>query len=73
MKNIVIRDEVYELLSKMKKEKESFSDVILRLIEERKNRSFEVLKKYAGSLKGSNVLDIILEERKNFRMRELDI
>ncbi len=73
MKNIVIRDDVYELLSKMKKDKESFSDVILRLIEERKSKSIEVLKKYAGSLKESDVLDIILEERKSFRMREFDI
>ncbi|MEM2179430.1 MAG: antitoxin VapB family protein [Nitrososphaeria archaeon] len=73
MKNIVIRDEVYELLSRMKKEKESFSDVILRLIEERKNRSFEILRKYAGSLKGSKVLDMIVEERKSLRMREIDI
>ncbi len=73
MKNIVVRDEVYELLSRMKKGEESFSDVILRLIEKRKNRSFEVLRKYAGSLKESDVLNTIVEERKSFRMREFDI
>ncbi|MBC7092074.1 MAG: antitoxin VapB family protein [Nitrososphaeria archaeon] len=73
MKNIVIRDEVNELLSKMKREKESFSDVILRLIEERKNKSFEVLRKYAGSFKENNLGDTIIEERKSFRMREFGI
>ena len=33
MKNIMVRDEIYEKLQKMKRGKESFSDVILRLIE----------------------------------------
>lgn len=73
MKNIVIRDEVYEMLSRMKGEKESFSDVILRMMLERRNRSLEVLRKYAGSLEGSDILDIVLKERKSFRMREFDI
>jgi predicted CopG family antitoxin len=73
MKNIVVRDEVYEMLSRMKGEKESFSDVILRMMLEKRSRSLEVLRKYAGSLKGSDMLDIVLEERKNFRMREFDI
>ncbi len=73
MKNIILRDEVYEMLSRMKGEKESFSDVILRIMMERKSRSLEVLRKYAGSLKGSDVLDIVLKERRRFRMREFDI
>jgi len=30
------------------------------------------LKKYAGSLKESNIMDIVLKERKSFRMREFD-
>ncbi|MEM2940798.1 MAG: antitoxin VapB family protein [Thermoproteota archaeon] len=73
MKNIVLRDEVYEMLSKMKGEKESFSDVILRIMQERRSRSLEVLRKYAGSLKESDMMDIVLKERKSFRMREFDI
>lgn len=73
MKNIVVRDEVYEILSKMKGEKESFSDVILRMIMERRGRSLEVLRKYAGSLRESDIIDIVLKERKSFRMREFDI
>lgn len=72
MKNIVVRDEVYEMLSRMKGEKESFSDVILRMIMERRSRSLEVLRKYAGSLKESDMIDIVLKERKSFRMREFD-
>ncbi len=36
MKNISLRDEVYEELSKFKREGESFSDVIMRLF--RRNR-----------------------------------
>lgn len=55
MKNTVVRDEVCEMLSRMKGEKESFSDVILRMIMERRSRSLEVLKKYAGSLKESDL------------------
>lgn len=31
-KNIAVSDEIYDILSRMKKEKESFSDVIRRLI-----------------------------------------
>ncbi len=73
MKNISIRDEVYELLLEMKREDESFSDVILRLIEERKNRSLEVFKKYAGSLKESDIFNLVLKERRKFRMREVDL
>ncbi|MEM2088590.1 MAG: antitoxin VapB family protein, partial [Thermoproteota archaeon] len=67
------RDEVYEMLSRMKGEKESFSDVILRMVLERRSRSLDVLRKYAGSLKESNMIDMVLKERKSFRMREFDI
>ena len=38
----MVRDEVYEKLLRLKREGESFSDVILRLIEERKTKSLEV-------------------------------
>ncbi|MEM1558259.1 MAG: antitoxin VapB family protein [Thermoproteota archaeon] len=72
MKTIAIRDEVYELLARMKGEKESFSDVILRIISERSRKSLEVLRKYAGSLEEGDLLKIVLEERKSFRMREFD-
>ncbi len=69
MKTIVVRDEVYELLRKMKKEGESFSDVILRLAKGR--RGDEVLKKYVGSLAGSDLPEFVLKER--LRLREFDL
>lgn len=61
------------MLSKMKRGKEFFSDAILRMLMERRNRSLKVLRKHAGSLRGSDMSDIVLKERKSFRMREFDI
>jgi len=72
MKNIMVRDEVYEKLQKMKKGKESFSDVILRLIEGRKKRGIEILERYAGSLSDSELEKIVMEERRKFRVRSFD-
>jgi Uncharacterized conserved protein len=71
MKNIVIRDEIYEALSKMKKDREAFSDVILRLIDEKKNRSFGIFEEYAGSLKESDLFEVVMENR--VRVRDFDL
>ncbi len=71
MKNIMVRDEVYEILQRMKRGKESFSDVILRLIEERK-RGLEILERYAGALENDELERIVMEERKSFRVRDFD-
>ena len=57
MKTISIRDEVYKNLRNMKREGESFSDVIERLLE-RKNLS---IRSYFGILKDNPVLDEIEE------------
>ncbi len=68
MKTISIRDDVYNKLAEIKKEGESFSDVIERLLE-RKNVN---LKKYFGALKDSEVLDEIeesLEMRRTTKFR----
>jgi len=73
MKNIMVRDEVYEKLQRMKKGKESFSDVILRLIEERKRKGIEILEKYAGKLADEELERVVTEERKKFRVRNFDI
>lgn len=62
MKNIFVRDEVYEKLKKLKKGKESFSDVIMRLIEGR--TEVNVLDKYAGKLSDSKISELVEEERK---------
>ena len=72
MKTIAIRDEVYELLSRMKKDKESFSDVILRILEERRRMSIDVFGKYAGILRESDILDVVMRERGSFKVREFD-
>ena len=70
MKNISLRDEVYEELSRLKREGESFSDVILRLLRRNRERSLEILRRYAGKLKDSDIEEIIMEERGRFRVRE---
>lgn len=73
MKNIAVRDDVYELLSKMKRANESFSDVILRIIREKRQASLEVFEKYAGTLKESDLYSIVVESRKTLKVREFDI
>ncbi len=68
MKTISIRDDIYRKLAEMKDEKESFSDVIEKLLK-RKNID---IKNYFGILKDSDVLDEIeksLEARKSARFR----
>ena len=72
MKNIVLRDEVYERLLKMKRKGESFSDVILRLMEEKKEKSLEALERYAGSLAESDLFEIVMKERRSFEVRDFD-
>jgi len=68
MKTISIRDNVYNRLADMKEGRESFSDVIEKLLR-RKNTN---IKRYFGALKDSEVLDEIeksLEMRKSARFR----
>ena len=68
MKTISIRDDVYKKLVEMKEERESFSDVIEKLLK-KKNTN---IKRYFGVLKDSEVLDEIercLEARKTARFR----
>ena len=72
MKTIMVRDEVYRALSKMKRGGESFSSVIERLIAGKRDRALEVLERYAGSLKETDLLDLIMEERKRFTVRKFD-
>ncbi len=73
MKNISLRDEVYEELSRLKREGESFSDVILRLLRKNRERSLEILRRYAGKLKDSGIEEIIMGERARFRVRDFDL
>ncbi|WP_456327924.1 antitoxin VapB family protein [Archaeoglobus sp.] len=63
MKTITIRDDTYEKLARLKRNGESFSDVIERLIEQ---KDFNI-SRYFGILKDSEVLEKILEYSKGFR------
>jgi predicted CopG family antitoxin len=62
-KTISIRDDVYNLLKGAKREEESFSDVIERLIKKDKID----LSEYLGALKDSPLLDKIEEDSKRIR------
>ena len=63
MKTITIRDDTYEKLVRLKRDGESFSDVIERLIEQ---KDFDI-SRYFGILEDSEVLERILEYSKDFR------
>ncbi len=58
MKTLTIRDDVYEKLSKLKKEHESFSDLLERVLEQR----CPSLRDFAGILKDSEWLDDLERE-----------
>jgi len=62
-KTISIKDSVYEILKRSKKEDESFSDVIERLAKE-KNIDFM---SFFGGLKDREVLDSIEKDSKKIR------
>ena len=71
MKTLTIRDDVYEKLVKLKKEGESFSDLLERLL----SREKVSLREFYGSLKDSKFLEElekeILEFRKKAKAREI--
>ncbi|RLI23795.1 antitoxin, partial [Candidatus Bathyarchaeota archaeon] len=58
MKTLSIRDDVYEKLRRLKREGESFSDVIDRLIAREKTS----LRFFFGKLKGSELLESMEQE-----------
>lgn len=62
-KTISIREEVYDILKNLKRENESFSDVIGKLAKKRKSD----LSQYFGVLKDSRVLNEIEEDYKKIR------
>ena len=63
MKTITIRDETHKALLKLKEEDDSFSDVIDRLIEEKTGD----IRKFAGVLKDSKILDSLAKFTKELR------
>ena len=62
-KTISIREEVYDILRSLKRENESFSDVIGKLTKKRKSN----LNDYFGALKDSKVLSEIETDCKKIR------
>ncbi len=62
-KTISIREDVYDVLSRLKKENESFSDVIYKLTKKRKPN----LRDYFGVLKDSKAINEIEEDIKTMR------
>ncbi len=62
-KTISIREEVYDLLKSIKRENESFSDVIGKLAKKKKPD----LSEYFGVLKDSKVMDEVEEDSKKIR------
>ncbi len=62
-KTISIREEVYDILMSLKKENESFSDVIYKLTKKRKPN----LRDYFGILKDSKAMPEIEEDIKKMR------
>ncbi|MDJ0270636.1 MAG: antitoxin VapB family protein [Aigarchaeota archaeon] len=72
-KVISLSDEAYTALKRIKREGESFSDVILRLVGQVKYRP---LSEFAGRWAGNdidNVFEEILRERERARSREVSI
>lgn len=62
-KTISIREDVYDILMSLKKENESFSDVIWKLTKKRKPN----LKDYFGGLKDSKAIMEIKEDCEKIR------
>ncbi|MFO7793737.1 MAG: antitoxin VapB family protein [Candidatus Nanohaloarchaea archaeon] len=66
-KTVSLRETAYEKLKKLKREKESFSDVVERISEDRKQE----LQKFSGSFPEiGEVEEELKNERDDFEMRE---
>lgn len=70
---VSLSDKAYTTLLKMKKGKESFSDVVLKLAEKKKKRS---LLEFAGKWKNNEemvkIMEDVLRERHAIKYREKD-
>jgi predicted CopG family antitoxin len=62
-KTVSIKDDVYKLLKDAKRDEESFSDVIERLLKKDKTD----LSEYFGSLKDNPLLDALEEDSRKIR------
>ena len=68
-KVISLSNKAYESLKKLKEEKDSFSDIVLKLINKEKKKS---LLEFAGVWKNANEMDKIFERIFNERYRARD-
>lgn len=72
-KVISLSEKAYGTLKKLKREDESFSDVVLRLSEEEKAES---ILRFSGAWKGDDIDDVfktIMKDRKRASSREVEI
>jgi len=72
-KVISLSDRAYGTLKKLKRQGESFSEVVLRLSEGRKKES---ILRFSGAWKGDDideVFDTVMKDRKRTTSREVDI
>lgn len=76
-RSLTVKEEAYQALKAMKKENESFTDVILRLTSQRGNarRLLEAMKN--EEFHSPELADRVEEEskefRKNFRLRDIEL
>ena len=72
-KVISLSDDAYEDLSKLKKEGESFSDVVIRLSKKEKKPLIEFFGKWAGPKEELDQIEKeIYETRKKAKMRDVE-
>jgi len=73
VKPVSLSNEAYEVLSSMKKENESFSDVVVRLsFEHKKSNIMKFFGKWPSDKKElSKIKEKIYEDRKKFKLREV--
>jgi predicted CopG family antitoxin len=71
-KDISLSEKAYETLKNMKKNGESFSDVVLRVAPEKHKKS---ILEFAGTWKGNDidkVFSIVLKDREQSKSREIE-
>jgi predicted CopG family antitoxin len=69
-KNIALSEEAYELLLNEKREGESFTNLVIRLLQKPKLSSLS-LRWHGSDTEAERIFDSILKERKGKKMREV--
>lgn len=71
-KTLTISEEAYKRLLKEKMERESFTDVVIRLTNKEKN-FFDVVRKLGPDKDLADSLERVYKQRKNFKMRDVKL